>query len=347
MAVTQEADLLRLDGGNAPAKPIAVDPIPQAEFVLRLHFTETCLYTAIECCIGVWQVEPNSSKFAVAWTPALVATKDAAYYASRESYEFPLTLPSPGAELWGVKIKAQGSSWGVGFVELVDQASREAYSCNCDGSPLVREELPDGTKCVSRELVFATKQPLEQVSRDPAISPWEEWKQDQARRADAAAEKEKRAAGQRGSLEMGLKFAQKAMRAGQVVNERARSAEELQRQQDADAREREAQRKMQQEQRDRQLQEAEFRERERQQEQQRLEIEANAAKLRAAESQRTADENMSSEEKMMKSNLNHVMEGTNNEYRENQCADALEMAGNSVPQAIMRLHMGKHGRPHQ
>lgn len=347
MAVTQEADLLRLDGGNAPAKPIAVDPIPQAEFVLRLHFTETCLYTAIECCIGVWQVEPNSSKFAVAWTPALVATKDAAYYASRESYEFPLTLPSPGAELWGVKIKAQGSSWGVGFVELVDQASREAYSCNCDGSPLVREELPDGTKCVSRELVFATKQPLEQVSRDPAISPWEEWKQDQARRADAAAEKEKRAAGQRGSLEMGLKFAQKAMRAGQVVNERARSAEELQRQQDADAREREAQRKMQQEQRDRQLQEAEFRERERQQEQQRLEVEANAAKLRAAESQRTADENMSSEEKMMKSNLNHVMEGTNNEYRENQCADALEMAGNSVPQAIMRLHMGKHGRPRQ
>jgi len=85
MAMTQEADLLRLDGGNAPAKPIAVDPIPQAEFVLRLHFTETCLYTAIECCIGVWQVEPNSSKFAVAWTPALVATKDAAYYASRES----------------------------------------------------------------------------------------------------------------------------------------------------------------------------------------------------------------------------------------------------------------------
>lgn len=336
MKLPQVADLLKLDGGNVPVDPLRVDPIPLAEFVLRLHLTETCLLSSIDCWIGYWSVEPNSSKFAIAWSPTLLVAKDAAYYAARESYEFPLRLPSPGAELWGIKIKAQGSSWGVGFVELVDQASREVYSCNCDGAPLVREELPDGTKFVSRELVFATKQPLEHVSRDPKLSPWEEWKQDQARRADAAAERERRAAAHRGALEMGVDFARKAARAARAA--RGREAEEQH--QEAAAREREARRKAAQELLDKQMQEAKRRQ---QQEAARvaLEEEQEAARLRVEAAERAAEDSLSATERLEKSNLERVMEETYNEFSEMACAEALALARDSVPDAIMRLQMSK------
>ena len=330
MKLPQEADVLRLDGGNAPVDPLRVDPTPLSEFVLRLHYTETCLYSSIECCIGYWEVEPNSSTFAVAWSPMLLVTKDAAYFAARESYEFPLRLPSPGAELWGIKIKAQGSSWGVGFVELVDQASHEVYSCNCDGSPLVREELTDGTKFVSRELVFATKQPLEHVSRDPKVSPWEEWKQDQARRADAAAEKERRDAANRAAVEMGLKLAREAEEAARAARER--EAEEQR--QAAEAREREAKRKAEQELRNKQVQEAERRDRERREAARLALEEAEAARLQAEA------EELAAQETAGKNTLEQVMEGTNNTYSERECLDALAMTRDSVPDAIMRLQMG-------
>ena len=342
MEVPQGADLLRLDDGNTPAASIAVDPTPMADFTLRLHFTDTALYNWIECCIGFWQVEPSSSKFAVAWTPVLQVTKDAAYYAARESYENKLTLRSPGAELWGIKIKAQGSSWGIGFVELVNAASNEVYSCNCDGSPLVREELPDGTKIISRELVFATKQPLEQVSRDPTISPWEEWKQDQLCRADEKAEKERRAAGLQGAMDIGLRLAQKAMRNSNTVTEKHVKAEELRQRKEAAAQElREMQRQAQQI-RERQLKEAaEAARLERQREE--------AARLQEEQEAWAARQRVQSEETQeagkAKSLIEQVMEGTQMEYQESQCHDALQMAEQNVPDAIMRLMTGKHGGP--
>lgn len=329
----QEADVLKLDGGKVPADSLRADPTPLAEFLLRLHYIETCLYSSIECWIGYWELEPNSSKFAVAWTPTLRVTTDAAYYAPRESYEFPLRLPSPGAELWGIKIKAQGSSWGIGFVELVDQASREVYSCNCDGSPLMREEVVDGSKCVSRELVFATKQPLEPVSRDPTISPWEEWKQDQLRRAEAAAEKERRAAGHRGALEMGLGFARSASQAMQTVRARREEKER----QVAEAREREAQCAREQALRDKQIEEATRREQERQEAEMRAIQDAEAARLRVEAAERAVANKLTPEEQTLDRNLEMVMEATQRKFSERECVDALDMEMGNVADAIRRI----------
>jgi hypothetical protein len=194
----------------------------------------------------------------------------------------------------------------------------------------VREELTDGTKFVSRELVFATKQPLEHVSRDPKVSPWEEWKQDQARRADAAAERERRDAANRAAVEMGLKLAREAEEAARAARER--EAEE--RRQAAEAREREAKRKAEQELRNKQVQEAERRDRERREAARLALEEAEAARLQAEA------EELAAQEMAGKNTLEQVMEGTNNTYSERECLDALAMTRDSVPDAIMRLQMG-------
>ena len=235
------------------AAALELDPTPDREYLLRLHFDATAMYSSIECCLGFWQVEPNSSKFAVAWTPALPVTKDASYFAARESYEHTVTVRNPGAELWGIRITVNGGtrwgrkhpgrgasdkpekhpSWGVGAVDLLDNTAKEIYSCSCDGATLVRGEDANGAKTVSREMVFANEQvrptkspsratfpntacwaqPLEPVSRDPSLSPWEEWKIEQAKRADAVAEAEKRRAAQDAAMRFGSKIASKASRA--------------------------------------------------------------------------------------------------------------------------------------
>ena len=160
------------------AAALELDPTPDREYLLRLHFDSTAMYSSIECCLGFWQVEPNSSKFAVAWTPALPVTKDASYFAARESYEHTVTVRNPGAELWGIRITVNGGtrwerkhpgrgasdkpekhpSWGVGAVDLLDNTAKEIYSCSCDGATLVRGEDANGAKTVSREMVFANKQ---------------------------------------------------------------------------------------------------------------------------------------------------------------------------------------------